>query len=75
MTTGASVTLATRTLLTLTFKCRGSDPNAIVQRHIKLLHQYNEIKDIGMGLFGLIADRRGVRVKDVFEEFGVSEDD
>lgn len=46
-----------------------------VKQHIALLHQYNEIKDVGMGLFGLIADRRGVRVRDVFEEFGVVEAD
>jgi hypothetical protein len=53
---------------------RDADAQEIVQRHIKLLHQYNELKDIAMGLFGMIAERRGVRVKDIYEEFGVGEE-
>jgi DNA repair protein Swi5/Sae3 len=51
-----------------------SDPSradAIVKAHIKLLHSYNEIKDVGLGLMGLIADGRGVRLREVMEEFGV----
>lgn len=43
----------------------------MVKQHIGLLHQYNEIKDIGLGLMGLIADARGVRLGEVLEEFGV----
>jgi hypothetical protein len=43
----------------------------IVRSHIKLLHSYNEIKDVGLGLMGLIADGRGVRLGDVMGEFGV----
>ena len=43
----------------------------IVRAHIKLLHSYNEIKDVGLGLMGLIADGRGVRLGDVMGEFGV----
>ncbi len=42
-----------------------------VKRHIKLLHDYNDIKDIGQGLVGMIADQRGLRVGDLYEEFGV----
>ncbi|TGO30460.1 hypothetical protein BPAE_0005g00560 [Botrytis paeoniae] len=42
-----------------------------VQRHIKLLHNYNDIKDVGQGLLGMIADNRGVRVGELYEEFGV----
>ncbi|PVI02723.1 hypothetical protein DM02DRAFT_612702 [Periconia macrospinosa] len=49
--------------------------NTIVGRHIKLLHNYNEIKDIGQGLMGLIADSRGVRIMEVHDEFGVSAKD
>jgi hypothetical protein len=48
---------------------------AIVKRHIKLLHAYNEIKDVGQGLMGLIADARGVRLKEVMEEMDVGEKD
>ena len=42
-----------------------------VKRHIKLLHDYNEIRDVGQALMGMIADNRGVRVGELYEEFGV----
>ena len=51
------------------------DAKVVVQRHIKLLHEYNAIKDTGQGLLGLIADSRGVRLRDVHDEFGVGSDD
>ena len=54
--------------------CEPSDQaaaEAITKRHIKLLHDYNEIKDVGLGLMGMIADARGVRLGVVMEEFGV----
>ncbi|KAG2412705.1 hypothetical protein HFD88_010262 [Aspergillus terreus] len=51
------------------------DPAVTVQRHIRLLHDYNEIKDIGQGLMGLIADARGMRQIDVQKEFGVGDRD
>ncbi|KZZ94126.1 DNA repair protein Swi5/Sae3 [Ascosphaera apis ARSEF 7405] len=51
------------------------DPTAIVNRHIRLLHEYNEIKDVGQGLLGLIAESRGVRYVDVQKEFEVAEKD
>lgn len=34
-----------------------------VQRHITLLHEYNEVRDVGMGLMGIVAERRGVGVR------------
>lgn len=49
--------------------------NAIIKEHIGLLHRYNEIKDIGQGLMGLIADQRGVRVSEVMEDFGLASKD
>lgn len=57
------------------FYSRKNDPNTTVQQHIRLLHEYNEIKDVGQGLMGMIADARGVRVIDVHREFGVGEKD
>ena len=48
---------------------------AAIARHISLLHSYNAIRDIGQGLFGLIADGRGVRVRDIHAEFGMNETD
>lgn len=49
--------------------------NAVIKEHISLLHGYNEIKDIGQGLLGMVAEKRGVRVKDIMEEFGVGIND
>jgi hypothetical protein len=49
--------------------------NKIVKDHIKLLHEYNELKDVGQGLMGLIADQRGVRIIEVQEEFGIEAQD
>ncbi|KAK4501197.1 hypothetical protein PRZ48_007004 [Zasmidium cellare] len=49
--------------------------NAVIKEHIALLHSYNEIKDVGMGLMGLVAEKRGCRVKEVMGEFGVGEKD
>jgi hypothetical protein len=49
--------------------------NKIVKDHIKLLHEYNELKDVGQGLMGLIADQRGVRIVEVQDEFGIDAKD
>ncbi|KAJ5061343.1 Swi5-domain-containing protein [Bipolaris maydis] len=49
--------------------------NKVVKEHIKLLHEYNELKDVGQGLMGLIADQRGVRIVEVQEEFGIDAED
>ena len=54
---------------------RNKDPQATVKAHIKLLHDYNEIRDVGQGLMGIIADNRGVRVRDVYRDFDVGEGD
>ncbi|EME43146.1 hypothetical protein DOTSEDRAFT_132200 [Dothistroma septosporum NZE10] len=51
------------------------DANATIKEHIALLHTYNEIKDIGMGLMGLLAEKRQARVATVMEEFGMGEKD
>lgn len=50
-------------------------PQQTVKNHIRLLHTYNEIRDVGLGLMGLIADRRGQRLTDVLGEFGAEEGD
>ncbi|KAF2095308.1 hypothetical protein NA57DRAFT_79799 [Rhizodiscina lignyota] len=48
---------------------------AVTKEHISLLHRYNEMRDIGLGMMGIIADQRGVRLRDVQEEFGVDAKD
>ncbi|KAK9381855.1 DNA repair protein [Kockiozyma suomiensis] len=49
------------------------NPNAgqTVKRHIDLLKGYNAIRDIGLGLLGMIADTKGLRVAEVMKEYGV----
>lgn len=56
-------------------KIHRQDPAVTVKRHIRLLHEYNEIKDVATGLMGLIAAARGVRVVEVRRGFGVQEGD
>ncbi|KAK7534363.1 DUF1337 domain protein [Phyllosticta citribraziliensis] len=51
------------------------EAKAVIKEHIRLLHDYNEIRDVGQGLFGIIAESRGVRAKDIHEEFGISTKD
>ncbi len=50
---------------------------AVIKEHIARLHAYNEIKDVAQGLMGMVADTRGVRVAELYEEgeFGVGEKD
>ncbi|KAL7267764.1 hypothetical protein RUND412_009631, partial [Rhizina undulata] len=40
-------------------------PEETVKHHIKLLHDFNDIRDVGLGLIGLVAENRQVRVQDV----------
>lgn len=47
----------------------------VLDGHIKLLGQYNELKDAGMMMMGLIAEREARVVRDVMEERGVGEED
>jgi len=54
-----------------------SNPNSdvTVKKHIKLLHDYNEIRDVGLGLIGLIAENRHCSVQEVMAEFGLNPND
>lgn len=54
---------------------RNPDPSRTVKHHIHLLHAYNEIRDVGMGLLEIVAENRGVRIRDVYVDFGVKGDD
>lgn len=46
-----------------------------IKDHIGRLHRYNEIRDVGQGLIGMIADQRGKRIVDCMDEFGVEVSD
>lgn len=81
---------AIQTLLAETRNLDGSSPTSnaeptesevmaiahqINKKHIKLLHEYNEMKDVGQGLMGIIADQRGVRIVEVQDDFGIDAKD
>lgn len=51
------------------------DPTVTVKRHIHLLHTYNDIKDVALGLMTLLAESRGERLVDVQKGFGIAEGD
>lgn len=51
------------------------DPNTTVRRHIHLLHEYNDIKDVALGLLNMIAEDRRVRLIEVHKDYGVGADD
>ncbi|KAL8174683.1 UNVERIFIED_CONTAM: swi5-like zinc finger protein [Gekko kuhli] len=46
-----------------------------LDRHITLLHEYNEIKDAGQMLLGRLAVIRGVTTKELYPEFGLDLND
>ena len=56
--------------------CRGTTDAALaVQQHIKLLHDYNEIRDIALNFVGKIAETERCRALDVLKEYNMDETD
>ncbi|OLN96710.1 DNA repair protein SWI5-like protein [Colletotrichum chlorophyti] len=53
------------------------EASAVVARHMRLLREYNEIKDVGQQLMGMVAEKRSVTVGSLYEtgEFGVGPKD
>lgn len=45
------------------------------QELIKILHKYNELKDIAQELIGRIANQRNIRIKELYEELEISDDE
>ncbi|KAK7706301.1 hypothetical protein SLS64_007641 [Diaporthe eres] len=62
--------------LMITFKYL-QPAESTVSEHIKLLRQYNKVKDVGQQLIGLNADNRGVPVGSLYsdEHYGVGPKD
>ncbi|XP_008284447.1 DNA repair protein SWI5 homolog [Stegastes partitus] len=46
-----------------------------LEHHIDMLHEYNDIKDIGQSLLGRIAALRGTTTRDLYTHFGLELDD
>lgn len=58
------------------WQCRNStDSAAAVQRHIRLLHEYNEIRDVALNFVGKIAEKERCRAIDVLKEYDMDEKD
>ena len=51
------------------------DPAAAVRRHIRLLHDYNEIRDVALNFVGKIAEKERCRTIDVLRDYGMDERD
>ncbi|RMX53937.1 hypothetical protein pdam_00010722 [Pocillopora damicornis] len=46
-----------------------------LQQHIQMLHEYNEIKDVGQLLLGKLAEIDGTTTRAKYQEFGLDTDD
>lgn len=45
-------------------------PSDLMKEHIKKLKQYNELRDTGLRLAQLIANEKGSKISEIFEEMG-----
>lgn len=59
----------------LTAPRNSKDPAAAVRRHIRLLHEYNEIRDVALNFVGKIAEKERCRTIDVLRDYGMDEKD
>ncbi|KAJ3017654.1 swi5-like zinc finger protein [Thoreauomyces humboldtii] len=53
----------------------GTNVDAELAAHIKRLHDYNEIKDIGQMLMGKLAEREGTTTRSMYERFELGVED
>ncbi|KAG0324922.1 swi5-like zinc finger protein [Dissophora globulifera] len=53
----------------------GGTPSEIIDKHIKQLHRYNEVKDAGQIILGKVAELEGTTIKKQYEVFGLDSED
>ncbi|KAJ3322907.1 hypothetical protein HDV06_002566 [Boothiomyces sp. JEL0866] len=51
------------------------DIETYLKQRIELLHDYNEIKDIGQQLLGICAEKYGTTVKEMYKKYDLDLDD
>jgi hypothetical protein len=47
----------------------------LIKENMRRLHEYNKYKDIGQRIFGIIAEKEGCTVREIYEKFGIEETD
>jgi len=52
-----------------------SSPEDVIQKHIKMLHNYNEIRDTGLALIGIVADIEKSTTDKILSQFGFTTKD
>ncbi|EEB08088.2 Swi5 protein [Schizosaccharomyces japonicus yFS275] len=52
-------------------KLRDPDAHKTVRRHIELLHTYNEIRDVALGMIGKVAEQEKCTSMELLDRFGV----
>ncbi|KAJ5232034.1 hypothetical protein N7468_004990 [Penicillium chermesinum] len=57
------------------YSATGADETAseIVNRHIRYLHRYNEMRDSGLGMLSLLAENKGLTLAQIYKERGMNE--
>ncbi|KAJ3262527.1 hypothetical protein HK103_000056 [Boothiomyces macroporosus] len=51
------------------------DIETYLKQRIELLHEYNEIKDIGQQLLGICAEKYGTTVKEMYKKYELDLED
>ena len=69
------ITMVTKELDALMLKKDSFPTQEQLTDHMNRLHRYNEIKDSGMAIIGHIADLEKVQAKEVYERYGLSQND
>ncbi|KAI0983109.1 hypothetical protein GJ496_005323 [Pomphorhynchus laevis] len=47
----------------------------LIEEYMQALHEYNEVKDIAVSVFGRMANIEGVPVKDIYKRYEIQMDD